>query len=65
MTQGFLNSILILALKNKLQYFLEKHKILSSGQFSFREHMSNEDAVHQLVCDILNKLDKQKKYLLF
>ena len=41
------------ALKNRLQPFIEKHKILSKWQFGIRNNMSTENAaVHELAYKI-------------
>ena len=50
-------------LKEQLESFLEKQKILSKNQYGFRASLSTTDAMYQLTSDVNESLSKSKKCL--
>lgn len=51
-------------MKKRLTCFLEKYKILSNNQYGFRKKVSTQNAVTDLITEILHEIDKGKKPIL-
>lgn len=58
-----LSKILERIMNRRLMKFLETNQLLSPTQYGFRHGKSTNDAVHELVNTVVNKLDERKKCL--
>lgn len=58
-----LSKLLEKCIKTRLTNFMNKHNILSNGQFGFREGLSTENAIYSLTGEIYDALDKTQNPL--